>query len=186
MASSLGAAYLKDILRTFTNQKALGDAAIAQVSDTDLHRQIDPGSNSVAVVMKHVGGNLRSRFTDFLTTDGEKPTRDRDAEFEMAQPASRDDILSWWNDGWTVALQAIESLDAEDLMKTVHIRGEEFLVLEALNRSAAHTAYHVGQIAYVARHLAGPRWNTLSIPKGRSADFMKGDFKTSGIVRNRI
>ena len=177
-------AYLRDIVRTFKNYKALADAAMAQVpADADLHTQIDPDSNSIAVIVKHVAGNLRSRFRDFLTTDGEKPDRNRDSEFEMPEQASREDILHWWNAGWAIALASIEALTPEDLDRTVTIRGEGFLVVEALNRSAAHTAYHVGQIVYVARHLASPDWKSLSIPKGQSAAIGRGDFKTRGIVR---
>ena len=177
-------AYLRDVVRTFKNYKALGEGAIAQVlADADLHKQVDPDSNSIAVIVKHVAGNLRSRFTDFLTTDGEKPDRNRDGEFEMPERVSRDRVLEWWNEGFGTVLASIEALTPEDLDRTVFIRGEAFLVVEALNRSATHTAYHVGQIVYVARHLASPNWKSLSIPKGKSADAAKGDFKTRGLAR---
>lgn len=175
--TTLNAAYLRDIVRTFKNQKALGERALEQVADADLHTALDPVDNSLAVVVKHVAGNLRSRFTDFLTSDGEKPDRDRDAEFDVREPASRADVLGWWNAGWTIALAALESLAPEDLERTITIRGEAFLVVEALNRSVTHTAYHVGQIVYLARHFAGANWRTLSIPKGRSAEFAAGRFK---------
>jgi hypothetical protein len=176
--ADLRAAYLADVIRTYRNYKALGDGAMAQVrDDADLHKLIDPGSNSIAVIVKHVAGNLRSRFLDFLTSDGEKPDRDRDAEFEMPEAASREDILRWWNEGWAVVMQTIEALTPEDLDRTILIRREPFLVIEALNRSATHTAYHVGQIVYLARHLASPHWTSLSIPKGRSADLRTGQFK---------
>jgi hypothetical protein len=174
--------YLKDIVRTYRNYKTLGDRAIAQVkADADLHKQIDPDSNSIAVIVQHVAGNLRSRFRDFLTTDGEKPDRNRDAEFEMPQPRSRDEMLKEWNDAWAIAMGSIEALTPEDLDRTVYIRREPFLVVEALNRLATHTAYHVGQIVFVARHLAFPAWTTLSIPKGKSAEVGTGTFK-EGIV----
>jgi hypothetical protein len=174
----LADAYLRDILRAYRMYKDLGERAIAQVaSDADLHRQIDPDSNSIAIIMKHIAGNLRSRFRDFLTTDGEKPDRNRDAEFEMQDAVSRAELVRWWNDGWQVVLQTIESLTPADLERTVTIRREEFLVVEALNRSVTHTAYHVGQVVYVARHLASPTWKSLSIPKGRSADVSVGKFK---------
>jgi len=177
-------AYLEDIVRTFRNYKSLGERAIAQVtSDADLHKQIDPDSNSIAVIVRHVGGNLRSRFRDFLTSDGEKPDRHRDGEFEMPERVSRDEIVAWWNEEFGVALASIEALTPEDLDRTVFIRGEGFLVPEALSRSATHTAYHVGQIVYVARHLASPNWKSLTIPKGKSADAAVGDFKTRGIAR---
>jgi hypothetical protein len=179
--SDAGAAYLADTLRSFRVYKKLGEAAIAQVvADTDLHRMIDPGSNSIAMVVKHLAGNLRSRFTDFLTTDGEKPDRDRDGEFEMPVPASREEILQWWHSGFSVALTAVESLTPADLTRTVYIRSEPFLVVEALNRLVTHLAYHVGQIVYVARHLTGQPWTSLSIPKGQSRQHGTGSFKTRG------
>jgi hypothetical protein len=178
------AAYVADIARTFKSYKALGEAALAQVpTEADLHRQLDPDSNSVAVIVKHVSGNLRSRFSDFLTTDGEKPDRDRDGEFEMPQQASREEVMRWWESGWSAVLGAVESLAPEDLMRTIYIRGEAFLVVEALNRSVTHTAYHVGEIVYLARHLASPNWKSLSIPKGKSAEFAKGNYKTTGPLR---
>ena len=159
--------YLRDVLRSYRNYKALGEKALAQIPDARLHTELDANSNSAAVIVKHVAGNLRSRFRDFLTSDGEKPDRDRDAEFEMTEQASRAQILEWWEQGWTTALTSIEALRPEDLERTIRIRNEPFAVVEALNRSVTHTAYHVGQIVYLARHLAGPSWTTLSIPKGK-------------------
>ena len=182
-SDELRAAYLRDIARSFRSYKALGDAALAKTPDAHLHTELDPNSNSIAVIVKHVGGNLRSRYRDFLTTDGEKPDRHRDGEFEMPDAASRDEILRWWNDGWSTALGSIDALTAEDLGRTVTIRGEAFLVLEALNRSVAHTAYHVGQMVYVARHFAGTDWKSLSIPKGQSDRFARGEFKQGIIER---
>ena len=177
-------AYLRDVLRSFRNYKALGDAAIAQVpADADLHTLIDPDSNSLAIIVKHLTGNLRSRFRDFLASDGEKPDRHRDGEFEMPDEVSRAEMLGWWNEGWSIALSSIEALTPADLDKTITIRGEPFLVVEALNRLVTHAAYHVGQIVYLARHLAWPHWTSLSIPKGKSADVGKGDFKQRGIAR---
>jgi hypothetical protein len=176
-AMGIGSAYLTDIVRTYRNYKVLGERAMAQVSDADLHAVLDPGANSIAIIVKHLGGNLRSRFADFLTSDGEKPDRDRDAEFEVSPETSRAQILAWWNAGWTTALASLEALGPEDLARTVHIRGEAFLVAEAVNRSVTHAAYHVGQIVLLAKHLAGPSWSTLSIPKGQSAHYAKGTFK---------
>jgi hypothetical protein len=177
-------AYLRDVVRTFKNYQALGDAALAQVpADADFHKQIDPDSNSLAVIVKHVSGNLRSRFTDFLTADGEKPDRNRDGEFEMPEAPTGAEIRQWWQKGFAIALASIEALGPDDLDRTVHIRGEAFLVPEALSRSMTHTAYHVGQIAYVARHLAAPNWKSLSIPKGKSSDHAKGDFKQGILAR---
>ena len=178
METSLAAAYLRDIVRGFRMYKEMGERAIAQVgSDADLNHELDRDSNSIAVIVKHIAGNFRSRYRDFLTSDGEKPDRNRDSEFEIDGNASREQVLRWWNEGWLVALQAIESLSPDDLDRTIRIRGEEFLVLEALNRSVTHTAYHVGQIVYLARHFASPNWKSLSIPKGRSADVGAGTFK---------
>ena len=183
MDAHLATVYLADVVRTFTNYRTLGERAIAQVrGDDDLHRQIDPDSNSIAIIVKHVAGNLRSRFTDFLTTDGEKPDRNRDGEFEMPERATRDQILRWWSDGFAIALHAVEALTPADLSRTVTVRGEEFVVVEALSRSMTHTAYHAGQIVYVARHLASPNWKSLSIPKGQSAN-APGNYKTKGLAR---
>src|SRR2546423_8014469 len=155
MTDTLGAAYLRDIQRAFRMYKDLGEKAIAQVtSDDDLHAQVDPDSNSIAIIVKHIAGNLRSRFRDFLTTDGEKPDRNRDTEFEMPDVASRDEMLRWWNDAFATLLGTLQSLKPEDLERTVTIRKEEFLVVKALNRSANNIAYHVGKIVYLARHFA--------------------------------
>ncbi len=176
MRHDLAAAYLRDIARTYRNYKTLGEKALAQVPDEHLHTQIDSGSNSVAVTMRHMAGNLRSRFTDFLTSDGEKPTRNRDAEFDE-RPASRAELVADWEAGWTIALASIDALAPEDLTRTVTVRSEPFLVVEALNRLATHAAYHVGQIVYLARHFAGDKWTSLSIPKGKSAEHSVGTFK---------
>ena len=180
--ADLRAAYLKDLARTFRSYQSLGERAIAQAPDADLHTELDANSNSVAVIVRHVSGNLRSRFRDFLTTDGEKPDRNRDGEFQMPERVPRADVLRWWRDGFAIALGAIESLAPDDLVRTVHIRGEAFLVVEALNRSITHTAYHVGQIVYLARHFAGPGWTALTIPKGQSGT-AGGDYKTRGAAR---
>ena len=168
----------------FHNYKSLAEAAVAQVSDADLHRLIDPDANSIAIVMKHVAGNLRSRFSDFLTTDGEKPERDRDGEFEMPAIRPRDHILADWNAGWTIVLTSIDALAPADLERTVSIRGEAFLVVEALDRSVTHAAYHVGEIVLLAKHFAGSNWQSLSIPKGQSAQYATGAFK-QGIIPPR-
>lgn len=168
--------YLPDLARTLRKVKGLADAALAQITDEQLHRQIDAEANSIAVLMQHLAGNLRSRFTDFLTTDGEKPDRDRDAEFVAEQP-SRATLVRRWNEGWDTVLAAVAALQPSDLARTVYIRREPFLVLEALNRTASHAAYHVGQIVLLAKHFAGPGWQTLTIPKGRSAEYTVGGYK---------
>jgi hypothetical protein len=174
--------HLQDIARTYRNYKLLGERAMAQVADADLHTLVDPDANSIAIIVKHVAGNLRSRFTDFLTTDGEKANRNRDDEFEMPAAAGRDEMMRWWESCWSIVLDTIDRLKPEDLERTVTIRGEAFLVVEALNRSVTHTAYHVGQIVLLAKHFAGPKWTSLSIPKHQSAQ-AKGLFKASIIPR---
>jgi hypothetical protein len=168
METNVGTVYLASIVKTYRTYKDMGERAIAQVqSDDDLNREIGPESNSIAIIVKHLGGNLRSRFRDFLTADGEKPDRNRDAEFESDTGTSRAHILGWWQSGWDTALSSIESLKADDLTRTITIRGEKLLVVEALNRSITHTAYHVGQIVYLARHWVSDDWKTLSIPKAK-------------------
>jgi uncharacterized damage-inducible protein DinB len=170
MTTKLADAYLRNIIRTYRTYKEMAEKAMAQVeSDEDLNRELDENSNSIAIVVKHMSGNLRSRFRDFLTSDGEKPDRNRDSEFESEKPATREQLLRWWNDGWQVALNSIEALSADDLERTVRIRGDEMLVVEALNRSVTHAAYHVGQIVYLARYFASSDWKTLSIPKKERA-----------------
>ena len=176
----MSAAFLTDIRRTFRNYRSLAERAIAQVTDDQLLVALDADDNSIAVIMQHVAGNLRSRFRDFLTTDGEKPDRNRDGEFE-ARVQTRAALLADWNDGWDIVLRELEALTPDDLTRTVTIRAEAFSVFEALNRSVTHTAYHVGQVVFLAKHLAGASWTSLSIPKGKSADFGIGTFK-QGIV----
>jgi uncharacterized damage-inducible protein DinB len=171
LQSSIGDAYLRNIVRTYRSYKDMAERAIAQVvSARDLNRELDKDSNSIAIIAKHVSGNLRSRFRDFLTSDGEKPDRNRDSEFENDAPVSREQLLRSWNEAWDIALDSIEALTAADLERTIRIREEEMLVVEALNRSITHTAYHVGQIVYLARHFASPNWTTLSIPRRRPAE----------------
>ena len=172
--------YLRDAVHLFTNYKSLGERAIAQTPDEHLHTAIDGEWNSIAIIVKHLSGNFRSRFRDFLTTDGEKPDRNRDGEFQMPARVSREELMGWWNDGWSAVLGEIAALAPGDLERTITIRGEPHLVMEALNRSVTHASYHVGQIVYLARHFAGPAWTPLTIPKGASAQ-AKGSFRaTSG------
>ena len=173
----VGKAYLEDVIRQMRMYKGYVDKALPRVPDANLHTTLDANSNSIAVILKHVAGNLRSRYRDFLTTDGEKPDRDRDQEFEVSGRESRDEILQGWEDGWSVAHGSMAALTPGDLERTVHIRGEAFLVIEALNRTVTHAASHVGQIVYLARHFAGDSWTTLTIAKGASAN-IAGTFKT--------
>ncbi len=153
---------------SFQYHKNLADRAVAQVSDEALHCTLDPHTNSIAVVMKHVAGNLRSRWTDFLTTDGEKPWRNRDDEF-VDTFAMRAELLVVWNAGWGVLFNSLASLTDADFGRTVTVRGEPHSVALAVQRSLAHTSYHVGQIVLLARHWAGGTWETLTIPRGGSA-----------------
>lgn len=161
---------LDEARQSFESYKKLAERAFEQVSDEEFFVPIDSESNSLAAIAKHVGGNLRSRWSDFLTSDGEKADRNRDAEF-VAETDSRDSILQTWETGWKVLRETLETLTTEDLGKIVQIRGEDFTVIRALNRSLAHTAYHVGQIAFLAKHLRGADWKTLSIAKNQSAQF---------------
>jgi hypothetical protein len=178
MATKLGDAYLRNLVRTYRTYKEMAERAIDQVkSEEDLNRELDENSNSIAIIAKHMAGNLRSRFRDFLTSDGEKPDRNRDTEFESSGRVSRDQLLRGWNEGWKIAMDSIEALTPEDLERTIRIRDEQMLVVEALNRSVTHAAYHVGQIVYLARYFAKGNWKTLSIPKARPADAGAGSGK---------
>ena len=163
--------FLEDAVLQLRKYKGLADGAVAQVAEADLFRSVDAESNSIAIVMKHVAGNMKSRWTDFLTTDGEKPDRDRDTEFETEPGDTRASVAARWEEGWRLLFSAIEGLAPSDLSRTVAIRGEPHTVLQAIQRQLTHYAYHVGQVVFLARHFAGPRWRSLSIPKGRSKDF---------------
>lgn len=162
--------YRKDTLEAFRNYKKMAERALEQVSADEYFKTLDAESNSLAVIVKHVGGNLRSRWTDFLTTDGEKPDRNRDGEF-LTDADTRESLGELWETGWRAVLGTLEALSAEDFARTVQIRGEDFSVLKAVNRSLAHTAYHVGQIAFLAKHFRAGDWQTLSVPRGRSGEF---------------
>jgi hypothetical protein len=163
--------FLQDAVRQFHGQKKLVERSIAQIPEDALFRKIDPESNSIAIVMKHMSGNQRSRWTDFLTSDGEKPDRHRDLEFEIETGETRQRLLELWEDGWRRVFAAVEPLTAEDLDRSVTIRGEPHTVLRAINRQLTHYAYHAGQIVFLAKHFAGPAWKSLSIPKGQSESY---------------
>jgi hypothetical protein len=162
--------FLDSIVKNFRAQKRLADKAISQLDDAQLRVPLDANTNSIAVIMKHVGGNLQSRFTDLLTTDGEKPNRNRDAEF-VDDVVDRDAIIEHWERGWQILFDALASLRPQDLTRTITIRGEAHTVVDALHRSLAHVAYHAGQIVQLARHLAKDKWNTITIPRGGSQQF---------------
>ena len=166
------ASYLSDALSLFRQYKLQAERAMEQVSDDDLTRLIDPESNSIATIVKHMAGNMRSRWTDFLTTDGEKPDRHRDTEFETP-PATRAELLRVWESGWKLVFSALEPLTEADLEKTVYIRGQAHSVMQAINRQLLHYGAHVGQIVFLAKHLASDHWKSLSIPRGKSAEFSK-------------
>jgi hypothetical protein len=163
--------YLDDSLLQFRKLKSQADAALRQVDERQLFEVLDEESNSIAIIMKHMAGNMRSRFTGFLTTDGEKPDRNRDTEFEVEAADDRVRIFAFWEDGWRIVFEAISALAPEDLSRTVRIRGEAHTVMEAINRQMTHYAAHVGQIVLLAKHYAGADWRTLSIPRGRSKEF---------------
>jgi hypothetical protein len=163
--------YLNDARLQLRKLKEQADAALAQTSEADLFTVLDPEANSIALIMKHMVGNMRSRWTNFLTEDGEKPTRDRDREFEREMSDSAASIRQAWEEGWTVLFDAIAALTPDDLERTIRIRGEAHTVLEAINRQVTHYAGHVGQIVLLAKHAAGPRWRSLSIPRGQSRRF---------------
>lgn len=170
MAHQFSTSYLKDSLDVFRYYQKLGDRAMAQCPDEGLFRTLDAESNSIAIIVKHMTGNMRSRWMDFLTTDGEKPGRNRDSEFEQP-PQTRAELLELWERGWKYVSDALEPLTDSDLTRTVTIRTEPHSVMQAINRQVAHYSYHVGQIVYLARHFAGDKWQTLTIPKKKSAEF---------------
>jgi hypothetical protein len=169
--TDIAAHYLEEARRQFRGHKRMGESAMAQLRDEDFFVTLDPEANSVAILVKHLSGNMRSRFTDFLTSDGEKPDRFRDREFEIDSETTRSDVMHWWDEGWNIVLGAIESLKPEDVMRTVTVRGEPYTVLQAINRQIAHYAQHTGQIVFLAKHLRSSDWKTLSIPRGKSEEF---------------
>ena len=157
--------YLDDSLFQLRKLKTQADKAMAQVDDRQFFAVIDPDANSIALIVKHVSGNMRSRWTDFLTSDGEKPDRDRDAEFALDSGDTREAILAHWEAGWELLFKTVTALGPDDLGRTVTIRNEPHTVVQAINRQTSHYSAHVGQIVLLAKHFAGPNWQTLSIPK---------------------
>ena len=180
MTTDLAAHYIEEARRQMRGHKRLAESAMAQLKDEELFIALDPESNSIAVLVKHMAGNMRSRFTDFLTSDGEKPDRFRDQEFELNAATTRTELMKLWEYGWARVFAAIESLKPEDVMRTVTIRGEPHTVLQAVNRQIAHYAYHTGQIIFLAKHLRSGEWKTLSIPRGQSENY-----KTAAPKSNR-
>jgi hypothetical protein len=170
MALEFTTSYLKDSISLFRYYKKLGDGALQQTPDDALLIAMDAESNSIATIVKHMTGNMRSRWTDFLTTDGEKPDRHRDTEFETP-PKTRGELMTLWEANWKLVFDALEPLTEADLGRAVPIRGESHSVMQAINRQIGHYAYHVGQIVFLAKHFAGPNWKTLSVPRRKSAEF---------------
>jgi hypothetical protein len=170
MALQFTTSYIEDSLALFRQYKRLAEYAMEQVTDEQLQAALDPETNSIAKIVKHLSGNMRSRWTDFLTTDGEKPDRDRDREF-VDPPASRKALMDAWGEGWTRLFSALESLSEADLVRTVTIRGEAHSVMQAINRQVAHYSLHVGQIVMLAKHFAQDRWQSPSVAKNKSAEF---------------
>src|SRR5487761_15121 len=170
MPHQLSTSYLQDSVGLFHYYKKLGERAMAQCPDEALFTSLDSESNSIAIIVKHIAGNMRSRWRDFLTTDGEKPDRQRDTEFETP-PATREALLNLWEQGWICVFAALEPLSDADLGRTVTIRGEAHSVMQAINRQIAHYALHIGQIVFLAKHLQASNWRSLSVPRGQSGAF---------------
>ena len=170
MAHELTTSYLQDSIGLFRYYKKLGESALAQCPDAGLFTALDKDANSIAIIVKHIAGNMRSRWTNFLTTDGEKPDRDRDSEFEEP-PKTRADLFTMWDAGWKIFLEALDGLSEADLTKTVTIRGEAHSVMQAMNRQTAHYSCHIGQIILLAKHFAGDGWKSISVPKKGSGQF---------------
>ena len=170
--------YLKAIQRRFKSVKSLGDKTIQQLSNDDIHWTLNDSSNNVAVIVKHVSGNMVSRWSDFLTSDGEKPNRNREQEFEDTL-SSKQELLITWEKGWAILFDALSNLGSQDLLTTVYIRGESHTVLEAIERQLAHYAYHIGQLVFIGKQIKGESWGSLSIPKGQSEEYLQQILKSN-------
>ncbi len=174
--SDLGRHYLENVIAEFRLLKKQGERAMEQLADEEFFVTLDPESNSVAVIVKHLAGNMRSRWVDFLTSDGEKPDRFRDQEFLLDAHTSREQVMNWWEQGWQHVFTALEPLQPEDAMRTIIIRAEPHTVVQAVNRQLTHYATHIGQIVFLAKHLKSAKWNTLSVPRGQSEQFNQEHF----------
>jgi uncharacterized damage-inducible protein DinB len=170
MALEFTTSYVKDTTDVFRYYKRLADRAMEQAADDALFAALDAESNSIAIIVKHVAGNMRSRWSDFLTSDGEKPDRNRDSEFE-APPMTRAELSAMWEASWKILFDSLANVTDADLTRTITIRGEAHSVMQAINRNITHTAYHVGQIVFLTKHLAGSKWTALTIPRGKSGQF---------------
>jgi hypothetical protein len=165
--------FLAQALAVFRKQRALGEAAMEQLSDDQLFETLDPEANSIAVLVRHLHGNMRSRWTDFLTSDGEKPDRQRDSEFVEPPKRTREQVMTWWTEGWDLVLSSLTQLTPQDVTAQVRIRGEAIPVLAAILRQIDHYGQHVGQIVMLAKHARGAEWRTLSIPRGKSDEYTR-------------
>jgi len=178
MALQFTTSYVEDSVALFHQCKNIADGAMAQLTDDQLYTALDGEMNSIAVIVKHMTGNMCSRWTEFLTTDGEKPDRNRDSEF-VEPPSSREALMNLWEEGWSCVFHALESLTDADLTRTITIRGEAHSVMQAINRQVSHYSLHCGQIIFLAKHLRGAGWKSLSVPRGASAQFndkvLRGD-----------
>ncbi len=183
MSDSLGTHYLEDSIASLRAYKKQADKAMAQLKDDEFFVTLDEEGNSIAVIMKHMAGNMFSRWTDFLTTDGEKPNRNRDMEFVTESGATKDQVLDYWERGWQCVFNALQPLQSADLDRKVMIRGEEHTVMQAINRQLMHYANHIGQIIFLAKHFRSSEWQSLSIPRNRSAEF-EAQVKAAGGVAN--
>ena len=163
--------YFEDSIAALKAYKKLADKALAQLKDEEFFITLDEESNSVAVIMKHMAGNMFSRWTDFLTSDGEKPDRNRDMEFVIEANTTKDEVTNYWERGWARVFEALEPLKLEDFEKTVLIRGEKHTIVQAINRQLMHYSYHVGQIVFLAKHFRSTAWSSLSVPRNKSAEF---------------
>jgi hypothetical protein len=170
MAHKFSTSHLEDSIALFRFYKKMGEGAMEQVTDEQLFATLDEEMNSIAIIVKHMSGNMRSRWTDFLTSDGEKPDRNRDTEF-VEPPATREELLKRWNEGWDRVFRALTPLSDSDLERSVTIRGEPHSVMQAINRQIAHYAYHCGQIVFLAKHFKASDWKSLSVPRNKSAEF---------------
>jgi uncharacterized protein DUF1572 len=173
MEQSFPKHYLEDAIESFRAYKKLADKALDQITDKEFFDALDEEANSIAVIMKHMAGNMFSRWTDFLTTDGEKPARNRDMEFVVEPETKREEVFDYWEKGWDRVFSALRSLKPEDFDRKVLISGEEHSIVQAINRQLTHYAYHIGQIVFLAKHFRSPEWKSLSIPKNKSVEFNK-------------
>lgn len=178
--------YLADALTTFRAYKELAAKALSQTTDAELFTTLDEESNSIAVIMKHLAGNMISRWTDFLTSDGEKPDRNRDLEFVIEANTTRDELTAYWERGWQALFFALESLRSDDFSRKIRIRGEEHTIVQAINRQLTHYVYHIGQIVFLAKHFRSHEWQSLSVPRNRSTEFNEYLATKQGATEHRM